>query len=112
MTERARKYLFDIQDAIDRIGRFVQLTPTLAEYEAHELVRNAVERQLAVIGEAVNHYRREPGATELVDARRIIELRNRLIHAYDSIQHPVIWAILRRNLPALRAEVTALLAAE
>ena len=112
MTERARKYLADIQQAIGKIERYITLTPGFAAYAANSLVRDAVERQLGIIGEAVTHYRREPDAIALTDARQIIQLRNQLIHAYDAVQHPVIWTIVHDDLPALRAEVTALLAAE
>ena len=113
MTERARKYLLDILRAADLISQYTQSIPNLAAYEAagNELVRDAVERRLAIIGEAVNEYRREPGSPELADARKIVELRNRLVHAYDSAEQSIIWSIVKRHLPTLRAEVNALLAA-
>ena len=111
MTERAKKYLFDILQSISLVEEYVEGVPNLAAYVANRMRRDAVERQLGIIGEAVNQYRREPDAAPLTDSRQIVQLRNRLIHSYDSVQHPVIWTIVRDDLPALRAEVAALLAA-
>ena len=110
MTERASKYLLDVLKAIEAINHFVQRVPTYSAYAADTLVRSGVERQLAIIGEAVNQYRREPNSTELTNARQIVQLRNRLVHAYDSVHHPTIWAIVQNYLPALQAEVAFLLA--
>jgi uncharacterized protein with HEPN domain len=31
--------------------------------------------------------------------------RNRIIHAFDSIDNSVIWAIIKNHLPNLKAEV-------
>ena len=112
MTERAKKYLYDIEMAAERIERYTQPTGSLAAYESadNEMARAAVERQLAIIGEAVNHYRREPGSVILTDTVQIIKLRNVLIHSYDVVHNPTIWAVIQENLPSLRAEVAALLA--
>lgn len=44
------------------------------------------------------------------DHRRIIALRNILIHGYAKVDHRVIWNILEHNLPNLRREVDALIA--
>lgn len=41
---------------------------------------------------------------------KIIGLRNRLIHAYDSIDNTIIWAILKRHVEPLKIEVLTLLA--
>jgi uncharacterized protein with HEPN domain len=71
-----------------------------------------VERQLEIIGEAVSKMSRvDPKAAKtLTGRRRIIALRNILIHGYASVDDRVIWNILDHDLPVLRAEVRAMLA--
>jgi len=39
---------------------------------------------------------------------QIIAFRNRLVHAYDSIDHAIVWAILHRNLKNLKNEIDLL----
>lgn len=110
MTERATKYLSDVLWAIGEIEDFTRDTKTFAAYEANRMLRTAVERLLAIIGEAINHYRREPESIPLAYTRQIVQLRNRLVHAYDSVDHSVIWRIIRNEVPLLREEVKNLLA--
>ncbi|MBC7449185.1 MAG: DUF86 domain-containing protein [Hymenobacteraceae bacterium] len=84
-------------------------TPTLADYLADQKTRDAIARQLGIIGEAVNHYRREADSPVLTNMVAIVRFRNLLIHAYDSVNAYDVWAILHRHLPLLRAEADALL---
>ncbi len=113
MTSRARKYLSDVLSAIDLIEQYTRPVQTFEQYAAPESqsLRDAVERRLSIIGEAINQYRRESGSAEVLNTRQIVQLRNMLVHAYDSVHHPTIWNVVRRHLPTLRAEVVALLAA-
>jgi uncharacterized protein with HEPN domain len=39
------------------------------------------------------------------NARRIVSLRNQIIHAYDNISDENIWAIIINHLPKLKAEI-------
>ena len=54
MTDREKKYLSDILEAIRKIELFVQDTPSFALYVQDIKTQSAVERQLSIIGEAVN----------------------------------------------------------
>lgn len=72
-------------------------------YTQDPKTQSAVERQLGIIGEAVIQFSK---TEHLEHATQIRGFRNRLIHAYDSIDDSVIWAIVHRHLPLLRREVT------
>jgi len=63
---------------------------------------------LAVIGEALNHIRKIEPAIEIENDKQIIAFRNRLIHAYDSIDNSIVWVIINRHLSILKAEIIAL----
>ena len=50
-------------------------------------------------------------AIAISGARKIVDLRNRVIHGYDSVSDAAIWSIVIRHIPVLKAEVVALLKA-
>lgn len=105
MTERAKKYLSDILIAIDLIDKFVADVPTFDLYETDYKTQSAVERQLGIIGEAVNQFRKECPDLELVNTKQIVGFRNRLIHSYDSVDNSIVWLILKRYLSPLKEEI-------
>lgn len=109
MMERGKKYLSDILTFIELIESFVSEIKSFDAYTEDYKTKSAVERQLAIIGEAINKYSKEPNAKELNNARSIISLRNRLVHAYDSIDDSIIWSILARHIDPLKREVFNLL---
>lgn len=74
------------------------------EYQMDLKTKNAVERQLGIIGEAVNKYQNLEEELVLSDAKQIISFRNRIIHAYDNIDDTIVWAILHNFLPKLKKE--------
>lgn len=43
------------------------------------------------------------------NSRKIVDVRNRIIHGYDSVSDDVIWGIVIKNLPVLQKEVEKLL---
>lgn len=108
MTERSKKYLSDILIALDFIKEFTADINTYIDYQLDTKTKSAVERQLGIIGEAVNKYRQE-GNPDLKQTQHIIQFRNRLIHAYDSVDDSIVWAIVTNHLPQLKDEVKILL---
>jgi uncharacterized protein with HEPN domain len=105
MTEKAKKYLADILQAIDLIEDFSIEITNFFEYQKDLKTKSAVERQLGIIGEAVNQLRREEEEIELSHTRQIVDFRNRLIHSYDNLDDSIVWAILKRHIPTLKKEV-------
>jgi len=43
------------------------------------------------------------------NSRRIIDVRNKIIHGYDEIENSQIWSIVINHLPKLKNEVETLL---
>ncbi|MDZ7749143.1 MAG: DUF86 domain-containing protein [Halofilum sp. (in: g-proteobacteria)] len=71
------------------------------DYHANAMLRSAVERQLEIIGEALNQLTRV--APEWADAiphcHDAIGLRNILIHGYAVIDDTIVWRTVERDLP-------------
>ena len=109
MKPESKKYLSDIDYSIGLIEEFL-VDFTFNEYQNDLKTKSAVERQLGVIGEAVNNYKKIENL-ELSHSREIIAFRNRLIHAYNSLEDEIIWAIVKRHLPLLKDEIINLLKA-
>ncbi|MEM9672615.1 MAG: DUF86 domain-containing protein [Cyclobacteriaceae bacterium] len=103
--EEAKKYLSDILQAIELIEGFTVGHNSFSDYQQDLKTKSAVERQLGIIGEAVNQYRKIQEQPELTNVRQIIATRNRLIHSYDSIDDTIVWAIIQKHLPVLKSEV-------
>ncbi len=107
MKPESKKYLSDIEYSIKLIEEFIA-DLTFDNYKEDLKTKSAVERQLGIIGEAVNNYKKL-GNPELANSQEIISFRNRLIHTYNSLEDEIIWAIIERHLPKLRQEIILLL---
>jgi uncharacterized protein with HEPN domain len=64
---------------------------------------------LLKLGEAMSRILKEYNEIEISNSRKIVDVRNRIIHGYDSVSDEVIWGIIIRNLPILQKEVEILL---
>lgn len=46
---------------------------------------------------------------QISNPRRIIDLRNWVIHGYDKVNDVIIWGILTKDIPVLKEEIETLL---
>ena len=109
MDNIAKKYLFDIEICIDNVEKYVGKPQLYENYVSNDMLQDAVERNLEIIGEAVNNLLKIDALIAISNARRIVDTRNKIIHGYDSIEPVNIWAIVVNYLPILKAEVNQLL---
>lgn len=72
-------------------------------------MRKAIERNLEIIGEAVNRIIKEGPKIQISNARKIVGLRNNIIHGYDVIDDANIWSIVINHLPLLKTDIARLL---
>lgn len=112
MQPKAPKLLEDIRDAAAFIGEAVR-GKGLADYERDRLLRQAIEPNFEIIGEAMNRLAQHDPDTagRISKHRRIIDFRNLLIHGYDLIDHRLVWSTIDEEVPVLLAEVGGLLLA-
>lgn len=110
MDDRVSKYLNDILDTIIEIEEESDLRGRKFEVLCNDRVfRKFIERNIGIIGEAVNQILRIVPNIEISSARKIVNTRNLVIHSYDSIDNEIIWAIVIKHLPVLKNDIEKLL---
>jgi uncharacterized protein with HEPN domain len=110
MNDETKRRLLDAAEACRAIQKFSAGT----DYESFvgdELLRAALERKFEILGEALN--RADQSDPELADRlpelRRIIGMRNRIIHGYDAVDEEILWDAVEFKAPALSEQISAIL---
>lgn len=110
MQRNVRGRLLDIRDAAAYI---VEDTAgaTYDTYQRDRRMRQLVEHNFVIIGEAMHRLRRHSPtvAAQISAHEKIIGLGNVLVHGYAIVQPETIWETVRTSLPVLRTEVAMLL---
>ena len=110
MDRKQRKYLFDILSSIIEIESFMADRPKeYATFCNDTLFRRGVERNIEIMGEAMNQLLKLNPNVNITSARKIVDTRNFVIHAYDSLRPDILWAIVVNHIPLLKQEVETLL---
>lgn len=109
MDNNSKKYLFDILTAINSVESYFSGKKIFEEYNNNDMLQKAVERQIEIIGEAVNRLLKLNPNLTITNSRRIVDTRNYVIHGYDKVSNVIIWGIVINHLPKLKKEVEELL---
>ena len=104
-------YLADIVESARTVARW--LAERDGQWDDDEILRNAVLRQLSVIGEAASCLSDEMrGRLADIPWREIRGFRNIAVHAYFSLDWDVVHEVATVNLPDMAPRVLALLRME
>lgn len=110
MQPRSAKLLEDIRDAAAFIS---EVTAPLGRpgFLSERVVRQAVERNFQIIGEAARRLSASDAETaaRLGPVARLVAFRNIIVHGYDTLDQEVVWSVIETNLPELLENTTALL---
>ena len=110
MDNDIKTWLYDVLNAIIEIESFFNdTTKEFAKYQNDLRTKRAVERNVEIIGEALNRILKLDETIVISNSRKIVDTRNRIIHGYDTVSDDVIWGIVIRHLPILRTEIQTLL---
>jgi len=109
MNTTEKKLLLDIREAINSIDAHLQNKRDFSLYTGNKTIRRAVERELEIIGEAVSKLLKQDPTITISYARMIVDLRNQVIHAYDSVNDTIIWKVIMKDIPVLEKEINAFL---
>ncbi len=64
---------------------------------------------MEIIGEATNRILQIDDSIEISNARRIVDLRNWVIHGYDKVDDVIIWGTILKDLPKLKDQIEKLI---
>jgi uncharacterized protein with HEPN domain len=110
MEIEVKSWLYDILNAIVEIETFFNDTPREFEkFQKDIKTKRAIERNIEIIGEAMSRILKKDETIQISSARKLVDVRNRIIHGYDSVSDDIIWGIVIRHLPILKAETEKLL---
>ncbi len=106
MDDKVRKYLFDINQAINNIDSYIGKEKLYDVYNSNPMLQDAVERNIEIIGEAMSKLLKLVPDINITNSRRVVDARNKIIHGYDEIDNTQIWSIIINHLPILKKEIS------
>jgi len=109
MELETKTWLQDIDRSIKEIYEFLPEKRDFYNFQNAWKTRKAVERNLEIIGEALNRILKSNPDIKITNSRKIVDTRNRIVHGYDSVTEDILWLIIIKYLPVLENEVKDLL---
>ena len=102
-------YLHHINEAINHIDSFID-DSDFESFESDRMMINAVIKELEIIGEAANNVDKSfrNNHPEIL-WRKMIDMRNFLIHEYFGIRKKLVWDTCKNDLPELKDVVNKIL---
>ncbi len=102
-----------LRDAVSACQELEQFTTghTRESFRSDRGLQLIVQKLLEIVGEALGAVAHlEPNvAAQIPDQRRIVAMRNRIVHGYDSVDYDVLWSTVRLRIPELQTTLLSLL---
>lgn len=76
MKLEVKKYLYDIKLSIDSINNYLDNKRNFLEFQQNKLLKRAIEREIEIIGEAMNKLLKIAPDFKIENSRKIIDTRN------------------------------------
>lgn len=102
-AEDILKSILEIEAATTRFGRDYNI------FTSDFVFRRFIERNIEIMGEAMNRILKVDPDVNITASRKIVDTRNYIIHAYDSLKADILWAIVINHLPTLKLEIQEIL---
>ena len=111
MSKRdARLLLQDMLESLEKIERYTAGL-TFERFAQDDRTVDAVVRNLEVIGEAARQIPSEVRERyPEVPWRRVIGLRNVVVHEYFAVDMEIVWTVVRQSLPELKEALRRMMA--
>ncbi len=104
------EFLIDMLEACNRIMEFTS-EMTYEDFLRDRKTQDAVLRNIEILGEAVKRI-----SVDLkekyrdVEWKKVMGMRDRLIHFYFGVNLDIVWDVVRNKVPALRERLLKILA--
>jgi len=109
LNRRDPAYLLDMLEASEKVQQYLK-NKTFEDYLRDEMLQDAVERNLRIIGEAARRISEDLKQEHPEIAwRKIIAQRNVLVHEYNDIEIEEIWEVATFHLPRLIDQIRPLI---
>lgn len=95
--------------AIEKIRTFLPQEYDFDAYDQDGKTQYAIERALAIVGEAMYQILKMKPGIAITNAPEIAKTRHILVHAYDKVDNLIVWDIVSNHLDLLEQEVKSLL---
>ena len=102
------KYILDIESINHEIEMVKKMYDSFEKFDDDFLAKRTIERHLEIIGEAINNIRKINPKIEISGVKQIVNLRNLIIHSYDSVDSAILWGIIQKDIPVLKQELIEL----
>lgn len=110
--QRLADYLGHIQEAIERIRRYVEGIDEQA-FQQNDMAQDAVIRNIEIIGEASyniqTHYPEFAADHPELPLAFAYQMRNAVAHGYFKVDLEIVWKTIHNDLPGLGKQVQGLL---
>ena len=112
---RGRDYLVHMLDAVGQIQEYTS-GKSYSDFSTNRLLQDAVVRNIEILGEASRKLLEIfPGAQlrfPEIPFAAIYAMPNQLVHGYFTVDLQVVWNVIERDIPQLRAALEAALDSE
>jgi uncharacterized protein with HEPN domain len=109
MSDEFLDYIEDILDAMNK----AEILLDGVSYELFETdfrINFAVVRALEIIGEAAKRLPMDlRDSYPVVPWRNMAGMRDRIIHAYDSVDLRIVWDVVKKDIPKLKPQIQKIL---
>lgn len=102
-------FLKDIENSLNKIFKYTQGI-SYNEFIENDLVKDAVERNFEIIGEAVKNLSDDfRNQYPNIPFKQVAGMRDKLIHDYFGIDYEILWKTIQDKLPQFKSEIDELI---
>jgi len=103
-------FLQDIQNSVTKIFKYTT-NIDYQEFVSNDMVKDAVERNFEIIGEAVKNLSEDfRNKYPNIPFKQIAGMRDKLIHDYFGVDYEIVWKTIKDKLPQFSIDIEKLLA--
>lgn len=102
-------FLKDIENSLNKIFKYTE-NLSYNEFIANDMIKDAVERNFEIIGEAVKNLSDDfRNQYPNIPFKQVAGMRDKLIHDYFGIDYEIVWKTIKDKLPQFKSDIKNLI---